>query len=415
MIGLFVVSSSVGKQREIGKKLKRKISQVLKKEKVKVFELLTTEKEVKVLKNLKDKISGCIILVATGGTQRVIKEIVNNLKKPTLIWANPFNNSLASSLEAYSKLKDSKVKLVYYPTIKKFPEIISFIKICETIQKLKESKIGCIGHPSKWKLTQKNKKAIKRLGPKVVEISIKDLVKIMDKIKTKEVDKVLKKIKFGKIKVSEKDLKKALRVYLAMKKLVLKYGLSAITIKCFDLLDYNCTACLGISFCNDEGITAGCEADLQATLTMLIVSLLTSKPCWMANVARIDKKKNTVTLVHCTIASKMISNLSNSTLLSHMESGKFVAIRGPLKKTEVTLVRLGGNLNKMLIAEGRIIRNTNDPNLCRTQVEVKLKGRVEDFLSNSLGNHHILAYGKLKEVLKDFCKFKGIKAIVIDD
>ena len=199
-----------------------------------------------------------------------------------------------------------------------------------------------------------------------------------------------------------------------MKKLISKHKLSAITIRCFDLLKYNTTACLGMSLCNDEGLVAGCEADLQATLTMMVVSFLTNQPCWMANPSRIDKDKNTITLAHCTIATKMITDISKATLLPHMESGKGVSIRGPLKNDKVTIVRLGGNLDKMLIAPGKIIKSDmREPNLCRTQVEVKLKGSIEDWLVNSLGNHQILVYGDLESKLLDFCKFKGIEAIIV--
>ena len=171
-----------------------------------------------------------------------------------------------------------------------------------------------------------------------------------------------------------------------------------------------------MSLCNDRGVVAGCEADLESTLTMMIVSFLTGEPCWMANPARIDVAENSITLAHCTVATKMITDLQKSALVSHFESGKGVSIRGPLRKTNVTLARLGGKgLGQMLIATGKIIKsNMRDPNLCRTQVEVKLDGTVQNFIGKSLGNHQILAYGNLKPLLKDFCGFKGIEPITID-
>ena len=132
----------------------------------------------------------------------------------------------------------------------------------------------------------------------------------------------------------------------------------------------------------------------------------------MANIAKIDKDKNIVTLAHCTIATKMIADLSKATLLPHKESGKGVAVRGSLKKGKVTLVRLGGNLDKMLIARGEMIgSDMQEQDLCRTQVEVQLESNVEDYLANALGNHQILAYGDLEQELLDFCKFKGIESI----
>ena len=183
-----------------------------------------------------------------------------------------------------------------------------------------------------------------------------------------------------------------------------KHKLSAITIRCFDLLKYGYTACLGTSLCNDEGFVAGCEADLEALLTMMIVSYLTGEPCWMANPSRIEKNK--LVLAHCTIATKMISK---ATLLPHMESGKCVAVRGPLKKGKATLVRFGSG--RMQIAVGEIVRSDmQEPDLCRTQVELRIDD-PEKWIENALGNHQVLVYGDIKQMLLDFCRFKGIKAI----
>jgi L-fucose isomerase-like protein len=111
----------------------------------------------------------------------------------------------------------------------------------------------------------------------------------------------------------------------------------------------------------------------------------------------------------------MLADVRKSTLRSHFESGKCVSIQGPLKGADVTIARLGGgNLERMTIATGKIIGcDVADPGLCRTQTEIKLEGRVEDLVAKALGNHQVLAYGKLKPALLDFCRFKGIEPIVI--
>jgi len=419
MIGLFVVASSVIKrQQEFGEEVKRKVSELLKEEEIKVFDLVVDVKSAEeIVRKLKNEISGCIIVVATGGTQQITRTL-STINKPTLIWAHPSQNSLPSSLEAYSKLKDSyPVKIFYSPlNSTALPTINSFIRVCKAIEKLKNSKIGCVGESPTWPLTPTVERTIKNLGPSIVKINVSELVDKMEKV---DIDKAKKfcdalKEKFGEIEVSDDDVFKGCKCYFAMRELISKYKLSAITIRCFDLLSYNFTACIGMSLCNDEGIIAGCEADLQATLTMMIVSFIADQPCWMANPSRIDEKRNTITLSHCTIATKMIKNFSKATLLPHMESGKGVAVRGPLENREVTLVRLGGNLNKMLIARGKIIRSDmREKDLCRTQAEVKLSGKVRDWLDNTLGNHQILMYGNWESELIDFCKFKKIEPIIV--
>jgi len=381
MISLFTVSSTLSEEKEIGKQVREKVLSIFKGvENLEVFDLIIkVEDAEKITKKFKDKISGCIVAVATGGTERIIRIISNNIGKPVLLWANPFNNSLASSLKAFSKLRQNIPVKIFYSELDSgiLGEVKSFIRVCDTINRLKISRLGCIGEP-KWILASDNKKIIRQFGPEIVKMKIEYLVDAMKKVSIDEVKDISKKLKKFRQEFSEDEMTNAVRIYLAMKELISKHKLSAITIRCFDLLKYNFTACLGVSMCNDEGLVAGCEADLQAILTMMIVSFLTAQPCWMANPSRIDKDKNTITLAHCTIATKMIKDISESTLLPHMESGKGVSIRGQLKNNDVTLVRLGGNLDKMLIVPGKIIKNMQEPNLCRTQVEVKLKGNVED-------------------------------------
>ncbi|MFH8132456.1 MAG: hypothetical protein QW321_02520 [Candidatus Aenigmatarchaeota archaeon] len=338
MIGLIVVSSKVGKQEEIGKKLIKKVSVLERKNKnLKLLGLINDTKLAKKFScKVKDKVSGCIIVVATGGTEKIIRAISSRLKKPTLLWANPFNNSLPSALEAFSKLKDKFPVKILYSTIndKAFSKIESFIKVCEAIEKLKKYSIGCLGKPTKWPLTTKNKRLIKKLGPSITLLKLEELIEESKKVENKEVEKfcTLLRKKFKRREVREKDFISAVKIYLATKKLSLKHKTNVLAVKCFDLLSYGCTLCLANSLCNDEGLIVGCEADLQATLTMIIVYLLTQKPCWMANLCRIDMEKNTITLAHCTVPTGLISNLNKASLTSHMESGKYVAIRGPLQK-----------------------------------------------------------------------------------
>jgi hypothetical protein len=52
-------------------------------------------------------------------------------------------------------------------------------------------------------------------------------------------------------------------------------------------------------------------------------------------------------------------------------------------------------MEEIWIAEGALLRNGNSPELCRTQVEIKLErgGNVSDLLTAPLGNHLILLPG----------------------
>ena len=424
-VGLFTVSSTLARQLEIGKGVALQVSSLLGEIRgdLKVPDLITSAKAAeKVTKGLRDEISGAIVAVATGGTEGSIRAIATNLGKPILILANPFNNSLASSQEAYAVLREQGpgVKLFYSSLDSSvIPEAKSFVQVCKAIHKLEDCKLGQVGEPSPWILTSKDGDLIKkRVGPELIRFEVEELLGLVKKVNPGEAEGLAEELKgkFGEvIEPSERDLVNAAGVYQAMRELISKHGLSAITVRCFDLIEHDLTGCVGMSLCNDLGLVAGCEADLDAMLTMMIVSFLTDEPCWMANVARIDEGANKVTLAHCTIATKMLADLKRSALRSHFESGKCVGIQGSLRDVEVTIARLGGGeLDEMTIATGKIVRSDmRDPGLCRTQVEVRLDGRAKDFIAKTLGNHHVLAYGDLKPMLLDFCRFKGIEPLLI--
>lgn len=422
---LVVVSSTMGGQSELGQEVLRKVNMLFEElkedlENVGVVTNIITADQV--IERMRSNLAGAIVIVATGGTERIIKSIVRSLGRPVFLVAQPYSNSLASAIEAYSVLRDegAPIKLVYSNLDRDIlSDVVRFINVCRAIYNLNNSRLVQVGLPSPWILTSKSSDVIKsRLGVDVIKLEVSDLIEDVRRVSDDEAKSIANELKnkFGGIVEPDMDdLVKASKFYPAMKSLVSRYGASAVTVRCFDLIAYNVTACVGVSLNNDDGIVAGCESDLDSVLTMMILHELTKEPVWMANVARINSKDNTVTLSHCTVATKMLEDRKKSFLRSHFESGKGVSIQGLLRKSDVTLVRLGGkNLDRMTIATGKIVKNDlNDRNLCRTQVEVKLNGDVEKFVLSALGNHQVLVYGYHVDDLVDFCKFKNIEPIII--
>ena len=82
-------------------------------------------------------------------------------------------------------------------------------------------------------------------------------------------------------------------------------------------------------------------------------------------------------------------------LRSHFESGLGVGLQGTLPPGPVTLTRIGGTrMERLRALDGELVRNTDHPDLCRTQVEVEI-GRVAlaELVADPLGNHIVLAPG----------------------
>ena len=98
-------------------------------------------------------------------------------------------------------------------------------------------------------------------------------------------------------------------------------------------------------------------------------------------------------LAHCTVPRTLVENYR---LRSHFESGLGVGIQGTLPTGPVTLLRIGGRkMDRLWLAEGKILRSGEAENLCRTQVEIQLTtgGTVTDLLHAPLGNHIVMVLG----------------------
>ena len=89
---------------------------------------------------------------------------------------------------------------------------------------------------------------------------------------------------------------------------------------------------------------------------------------------------------------------------THFESGIGVAIKGYLNEERVTIFKLSRNLKDYFVTTGTILRNLEEDNLCRTQIEVRLDEGTEYFLTRPYGNHHVILYGDHKEDIVKYMK-----------
>jgi L-fucose isomerase-like protein len=185
----------------------------------------------------------------------------------------------------------------------------------------------------------------------------------------------------------------AATIYPWLRTIVERERLDAIAVRCFDLIvALKTSSCLAFAKLNDEGIVAGCEGDLVSTVAMLWLRKLLKEMPWMANPVQLDGERNVVRLAHCTVP---LSSVRGYRLRSHFESGLSVGIQGNLPPGPVTLVRIGGtDMRELWLAEGDGLPTEPRNDLCRTQLDVRLRGTdVGDLLTAPLGNHIVTVPG----------------------
>ncbi len=368
-------------------------------------------------------VDGVIIVVLSGGTDRIVYNIVSSIGRPSLLYAHPGENSLASVREAIAALRYSgfEVHSVYGGLEELEYRVRSWLQALKAHASLRGSRIGLVGEPEPWLLNIRDSEILKaRFGVDVVKLSWDEMLERSLKTGSSLVQAKVTELKklFHVVEVSDSDLEKAVRIYYGLRSLVDEYKLDAVAVEARDMLvedlrDYG--PYLAVALLSSEGIPAEYEVDVEPLLTKLLVYKLTGKSSFMANLTRVNVEKNSIVLSHCTVPLDMIE-VGGSRLTTYFETGRSVAIRGKLREgEEVTILRLGGpKLDSMIVARGVIVNgDIGDPNLCRTQVEVKVYGNPLDLVEKSLGNHLVLVYGDLVEELKILSRIAGINLIQV--
>jgi L-fucose isomerase-like protein len=173
---------------------------------------------------------------------------------------------------------------------------------------------------------------------------------------------------------------------------------------------------MGFMSLRDDGIAAGCQSDLSATLTLMLVQQLFDKPGFQQN-ASMETEKNHYFGAHCTCASKL--NGTNTaaepySLMSHCEAGWGCVPRVLWHPgRDVTMAQyLLGDTPRMLIYSGKVIGCPSIPQTggCRTNIEMTIN-EVED-VCDVKGMHQIIFYGNYAKQLRTFCQLYGIESAV---
>lgn len=350
-----------------------------------------------------------LIYVRTGGAEGIFKTLLPKLKQQApraqfYLLTSGQSNSLAASIEILSYLEQQGLRgEILHGEPDYIARRVALLTQVEMARKdLSGIKLGVIGAPSDWLIaSQVDYKALKTLDIELVDIQMSELLDTFAQTQCSAPEALINEAPAGAIRDSIPD---AWRIYHALRQLVQRHGLKGLTLRCFDLLTaVHNTGCLALAQLNADGITASCEGDIPALLSMAIVHALTGVAGFQANPSRINVETGELTFAHCTIPFDMVQRHE---LHTHFESGIGVAIRGFMNTGPVTLFKASAQLDRHFVAQGELIENLSLPQLCRTQQVIKLQdaSQASYFLRHPIGNHHIIVPGHCKQQLDELMR-----------
>ncbi len=254
------------------------------------------------------------------------------------------------------------------------------------------------------------------LGPRIVSLGLDDFKQLVEGYPEDEALILWRDLKdrVGKISVDDRDGIKAVKNYLAMKKLIESGLLSGVTIECYPR--YMGEACLGFSLLADDGIPGACEGDVNSLILMHIMMRLSGKPVHNIDPLYLSDEDNTLTGSHCGCGS--FSNAASNQDIEFANvrlANNGLCVLFPSKPGKITMANLVGRKGtyRMSVIEGEAI--DTDLIFPGNPIKIKLPISIENFLNQieefGIGHHWIIAYGNFKDELRRLSSLFKIKFI----
>lgn len=343
-----------------------------------------------------------VYFIASGGAEPGFKANFEKTKEPYILLTTPAYNSLAASMEIMGFLQERGLKgEILHGSVETIAKRLKVLKkVAEARAKLSYAKLGCFGEPGGLIASTVQFDAVKtRAGMECVLFDLEELVEEYHKGGYPENPYTEALKQKGYI---EEEVEKALNVYGALKRLIEKYALTGVTVKCFDLLDrIHTTGCLALAILNAEGIPAACEGDQKSLVSMTVMEALTGQAGFMANPSCMDPEKSEIIFAHCTLPIDMPDSYS---LTTHFESGIGVAVTCDLAPQPMTIFKCDDSFERYYAGQAELIETMHQPDLCRSQMKLHLLDGTGYFSNAPISNHHIIVKGDYKDVIDEFFK-----------
>jgi len=260
--------------------------------------------------------------------------------------------------------------------------------------------------------------AVPGWGTQVRVVPIKRYVAEFDRVAvTEEVKALARTFRKNALKIlepAEPEIIAAARAHFANKRLLAAEGGDAIMMDC--LRRGKLMPCMSFMTLRDEGIAAGCENDLSATLTLMLVQHLFDRPGFQHNPC-FETEKNHYFASHCTSASKLLGTggpQEPHLLRSFAHTNDPTCVPQVLWREgqDVTMAHYEpGEKPRMLVYSGKVVKSYAMPPVggCRTNVEITVN-ELDD-VCDVKGHHNVIFYGNHARRLRQFARFCGISAV----
>ncbi len=340
-----------------------------------------------------------VFFLASGGIAGTFRDVCRCVEGPYILLTTSGWNSLPASMEilAYLHEQGMQGEILHGEPEEVAPRLELLLRLAKARRALRRMRLGVIGETLSLAASRADGLQLRqRFGAQLEMLEVQALI---DEYRRGGCPENAFTRELRQSGYDPAELEKALNVYGAVRRMVETHRLDAVTVRCFDLLGaIGTTGCLALAILNAEGIPAGCEGDTRSLLSMAVLHVLTGEAVFMANPSRLDRQRSEMVFAHCTLPMNMPRGYR---LTTHFESGIGVALAADFDAGPVTVFKCD-ETGRFQVQDGELVESLHLPDLCRTQLRIRLPEGVEGFLTNPIANHQMICKGHWAELIRAF-------------
>lgn len=209
-----------------------------------------------------------------------------------------------------------------------------------------------------------------------------------------------------------------LGAYVALDELVHEENLSGMAVRCWPefFTDLGCSACGAMSLLSDALTPCSCEADVNGTITQLILGWISGEPAFGSDLVAFDTAADEATLWHCGLAPlSMCDPDAQPEATSHSNREKPLLLQFPLRPGRVTLARLSEASGefRLVIGGGEMLQAP--PAFTGTSGRIRFDSgaaaTMDTIMREGLEHHLSLTYGDHQAVLESLAQMLGLSVL----
>ena len=385
-----------------------------------------------------------LIFQATFADSTMVTALTDYADAPVFLWGIPEPwtggrlrlNSLCGINLAGHALTLQKRKYRYAYGSPQDPAVIEKIRSSaaagELRRRLRSARLGVIGdHPLGLDTCHLDEAGLKKtFGVEIKRIELAELFARARKIPTPTLNRTrsLLDARLDNLPTLEQaPLTGTLSAYHALKEIADEKKLDGLAVRCWPefFTELGCAACGAMAMLTDglgqaTPLPCSCEADINGTLTQLILQWLSGSPAFGTDIVGVDEGENRIALWHCGLAPLAMADPVHQPHGGiHSNRGVPLVMDFPLKPGTVTIARISQSTGSLRLVLGKGDMLAEPKPFSGTAGTLRLACSASEFLAllmdEGLEHHISLAYGDYFAPLSAFAGLVGLPVISIGE